>query len=188
MSKLQHQIERSDRAYTSALHRALSEHLVKQHLTDVHGIGPTLRDRILRYVFRGSLRDLDYAYRVSGIGPNLQRAISTWVRRYLDEFPRLLSADFPGKADISHDHERRVAALKEECEREQAKVERLDALYQKAHTAAQKLGAIRLWHFRRALQGRGEGNAVPSWYLQGVYPAWEPMPEWFETLLNEYGG
>ena len=72
------------------LRSALSRHLVEVRLTEIRGIGPQLSRRIIQVCFRGNLRDLRFAYRVRGIGPTLQQAISAWIRTMEEEFPRLL--------------------------------------------------------------------------------------------------
>jgi hypothetical protein len=188
LSDLQAQIERLQTDYAKALCRALSQTLIETRLTEVDGIGPTLRDRILRDCFRDSIADLHRADRVRGIGSTLQQALSAWVNGYLDEFPRLISEGFPGKGRIAGEYNWRVASLSGQRAAETETAEHLEGLQRQARATIEKLGTVKLRHFLHALRQDKKGEVVPSWYLAGVYPAWKPMPGWFETLLQEYGG
>lgn len=179
------EVVRSTRA--KELRAALSRHLVENHLTDVPRIGPKLSRRIIRSCFRGDLRDLRYASSVPGVGPTLQRAIMGWVYRTEQELPHLLVQEFPGKQPILAryaEEERPLAAM---AKQEAEFLSRERELRDTAQTVAARLQKVRPAHFRRALRQGSPPSPVPLQYFQGVYPPWEPVPEWFKALLEEYG-
>jgi hypothetical protein len=185
---LERQLEQLRFAQTQALVRALSEQLVSQRLTEVRGIGATLSQRVIQHSFRGSLRDLHTAYRVEGIGPALQSAISAWVQDRQAELPKLLAGDFTGKQHIEARYADSRASLQRQLDSEGIALERETQLYDTAQTTIEQFRQVRPAHFRRALRRKDRKSPVPAWYLEGVYRAWEPMPGWFAELLNNYGG
>jgi hypothetical protein len=190
---LEQQLARLQTQRSQELHRALSEQLVHQRLTEVRGIGTTLSQRIIRHCFRGSLRDLQMAYRVEGIGPALQSALSAWVAERQAEFPTLLARDFAGKGGIEAKYAEPEASLGQQLQEERAAHKRESLLYDRAQAAIARLQRVRLAHFRRALRRRqawrrsDRESPVPASYLKGIYRPWEPMPDWFRGLLDSYG-
>lgn len=173
---------------SSELRVALCRHLVDNHLTEVKGIGPELSGRIVRVCFRNDLRDLQYARYVSGVGPTRQQAINQWIWRYERELPRLLAEDFPGKAGIEDRYKDHEQKLKHVFDLAHSRLEETTALFRTGHTAFKKLNSVQLSHFHRALSGKSSDSPVPEWYFEGVHPAWESAPEWFKTLVENYGG
>ena len=185
VSELEGQLARLRRDRSAELSQALSTALVRERLTEVPGIGSTLSDRIIRTCFHGRLRDLHSAHRVQGIGSALQGAISAWVVDVESEFPRLLAKDFSGKQRIVSAYADRDAHLRGPLASQRALLKDEDHLYQEARAAIQRLRAVKPAHFRRALRRYDGASTVPAWYFQGVYPPWEPVPEWFERLLRK---
>lgn len=175
------EVERSE-----ALRAALVRYLVDNHLTEVQGVGPQLSVRIVRGCFRGRLRDLRNAHRVSGVGSARQNAIDRWVQKREAELPRLLEASFPGKADIEKRYEGEERSLRDALEAVEREMKDKISIYKAGGDAIKKLRSVRFSDFRKALKGESE-SSVPNWYFEGVYPAWKPAPEWFKMLLEEYG-
>jgi hypothetical protein len=167
------------------LHATLVRYLVENHLSDIRGIGPTLSSRIIHHCFRGRLSDLHTAYRVSGVGSALQSSITAWIRYYEQRLPRLLQGNFPGKERILSDFAAQERQLKERLQQERRGLAGEKELRRQTEDVATRLRAVELGDFRAALK-RPTGS-VPSEYLTGVYAPWEPMPEWFGLLLEEYG-
>jgi hypothetical protein len=188
MRDKERQLDLLKRKRSVELRSALSRHLVENRLTEIHGIGPRLSRRIVGSCFRGNLRDLRSAHRVKGIGPTHHRAIMAWVSVMEAQLPRLLEGNFPGKQRVMGKYAGEERSLQEAVEREQEALNEEKSLHETANGAIQRLQKIKPAHFRQALQRRSLKSPVPAWYLLGVFPAWEPMPEWFETLLGEYGG
>jgi hypothetical protein len=185
---LEQQLARLRTRRSLELHRALSEQLVHQRLTEVKGIGATLSQRVIRHCFRGRLNDLHTATRVEGIGPALQTAISAWGDQRQAEFPDLLARGFAGKQRIEAKYAEPEASLGRQLKGERATLKRSSQLYHTARTAIGRLQRVRPAHFRKALRRRDRESPVPAWYLQGVYAPWEPMPDWFRRLLEHDGG
>ena len=170
------------------LRAALSRYLVENHLTDVQGIGPQLSRRIIASCFRNDLRDLHLAHGVQGIGPTLHEAIMAWVRTMEAKLPQRLKEDFPDKQRILDAYAEKERSLQKAVAREREALIEERSLHDKAHAAALQLKKVKPGHFYRALLRVSSKTRVPAWYFLGVFPPWEPMPEWFRALLGEYGG
>jgi hypothetical protein len=170
------------------LREALSRYLVTHRLTEVDGIGPRLKQRILMHSFRGNLRDLRYVERVSGVGPARRTAIMRWVRAREREFPRLMKGSFPRKKEVQEKYGAKMAPLERRLSRARTELEEEETLHDSVNAAFDKLRSVRASKFRKALKRTPSDDLVPNWYLEGVYPAWESPPDWFITLLSEYGG
>jgi hypothetical protein len=186
VGKLEKQLNSLNQKRSTELQTALSTHLVNQRLTEVPGIGQTLSRDIIRHCFRGNLHDLRFASRIRGVGPSRHRAIMAWVYARERELPRLLDGSFPDKQRILSKYAKQEQVLKAALESERTALDRENELFEKADVAASKLRKIKPSHFRKALRSNSPKPPVPAWYFVGVYPPWEPMPEWFETLLSEY--
>ncbi len=184
---IEKQLEVLRRKRSAELNATLSKYLVNERLTEVPGIGPKLSRRIVQSCFRGNLRDLRFADRVVGVGPARKRDIMAWVYAKEREFPHLLAQGFPGKRRLVDAYAGQERSLQEMAELERTALDDEKTLYEKAHAAALRLQKVKPVHFRKALQRNSPKSPAPAWYLEGVHPPWEPMPEWFETLLKKYG-
>ena len=185
IARLNKQLQDLGQQRKGTLHAALVRYLVEDHLTDIRGIGPTLSSRIVHQCFRGRLSDLHTAYRVSGVGSALQSSIMAWVRAYEQQLPHLLQGSFPGKERILSDFAAQEHQLKERLRQERQALAGEKELCRQTEDIAERLRAVELGDFRAAL--KHPTGSVPSEYLTGVYAPWEPMPEWFGLLLEEYG-
>jgi hypothetical protein len=170
------------------LKQALSRYLVTHRLTEVDGIGPRLKQRIVRHSFRGNLRDLRHVERVSGVGPTRRRAIMRWVQAREYEFPRLIEGSFPGQEEVQAKYQAKLAPLESRLGDARVELEEKKALHASVSAAVDKLRSVQVSQFRKALATKKPEEAVPNWYLEGVYPAWESPPDWFVTVLSRYGG
>ena len=112
------QLDAADTKRAAELRTALSTHLVNTRLTEVPGIGLRLSRRIVNSCFQGSLRDLRFADRVSGVGPAKGHAIMQWAYAVENDFPRLLKNDFPGRDFVEQRHARQTQALHTKLGRE----------------------------------------------------------------------
>jgi hypothetical protein len=175
------EVERSE-----ALRAALVRYLVDNRLTEAQGIGPQFSARIVKGCFRGRLRDLRNAHRISGVGYARQNAIDRWVQKREAEMPRLLETSFPGKTDIEKRYEDEERSLLDTLESAERDMKVKLPIYKAGRNAIKKLRTVKFSDFRKVLKGEPEAN-VPNWYFEGVYPAWKPAPEWFKMLLEEYG-
>ncbi len=188
IKNLEEQLDFLKRERSAELDEALSRYLVNERLAKVPGIGPALSHDIIHYCFRGSLRDLRFASRVRRVGPSRQSAIMAWVYAMESEFPLLLAGDFPGKQYVLDKYAEQERSLQMLLKSEQTAFESENRLFEEAYAVASRFRGIKTSHFHRALKRNTPKSPVPEWYFVGVYPPWEPMPEWFETLLRRYGG
>jgi len=170
------------------LRAAACQYLVNHRLTDVDGIGPQLQQRIVRSCFRGSLRDLHHAERVRGVGPRRRAAIMRWVQARERELPALMERAFPGRDGVEKAYRTKVGPLRKRLAEREADLKEKEDLHKSTKKAVETLESVNVACFRRALSRRSSDEPVPSWYLEGVYPAWGSAPDWFTTVLTEYGG
>jgi hypothetical protein len=154
----------------------------------VEGVGPRLQRRIIGQCFRGSLQDLRHAEQVSGVGPTRQAAIMRWVRARERELPHLLKGPFPGKNRVEKEYRAKVAPLEGRLDQARTVLEERETLRNSVKATTDKLRSVQVPDFRKALRPSSSDHPVPDWYLTGAYPAWESPPDWFVTLLSEYGG
>jgi hypothetical protein len=111
-----------------------------------------------------------------------------WVRSYEQALPRLIEEGFPGKQKVLARHREKLTALQQRLDEGGQELEKRQALHAPASRMAEKLRSVDPSYFRKALAKGADGAPVPAWYLEGVYAPWESPPDWFITLLSEYGG
>ena len=170
------------------LRTALCRHLVRERLTEVHGIGPGLQQRILSQCFRGDLADLRRAEKLFNIGPTRQAALKRWVQARERELPRLLEDTFPGKERIVGEHRTKLTSLNKQLAQAREELTENQALLAAAEKSVEELESVQVSNFRKALRDKAPNIYVPGWYLTGVYAPWESAPDWFLTLLDRRGG
>lgn len=185
---IKHQLRDLEGKREDELRMAACRHLVRHRLTEVDGIGPRLQQRIVQSCFRGSLRDLRHAERVQGVGPRRGAAIMRWIQARGRELPNVIERGFPGKDGVVKAHRAKVVPLRKRLAQAEADLEEKENLHQSAKESVEKLKSVKISCFRQALGRRSPDEPVPSWYLEGVYPAWESAPHWFTAMLREYGG
>lgn len=186
--RLRGTLGRLEQERTNKLASALCRHIVETQLTQIDGIGPKLRDRLIRSSFDGTLRSLRSAYRVSGVGQQKQWAIERWVEYKEQELPHLMTQDFPNKTTITDEYDRQERELRKNLQEIEERVESMSRLASLATAEAERLSEVTVAHFRRAYAQDREASEAVGKYLQGAFPEWAPMPSWFKTLLSEYGG
>ena len=169
------------------LSQALCSHIVHNHLTDISGIGPTLRDSIIALCFDGTLESLCRADRVHGVGDTKVWAIRGWVYEWTERLPQLMRQNFPKKRSINeeydakeHDASKRLVDLQEE-------IDSMKQLRQLAMAEEQRLGKVTVEHFRKAYKQDGDASRAVDEYLEGAFKEWETVPAWFAELISEYG-
>ena len=169
------------------LREALCTHLVSRRLTEVDGIGSRLKRRIMRRCFRGDLQDLRHAERVTGIGATRAAAIRRWVSARENELPRLMKRPFPHKEEIKEEYRAETERLERRLEQKRAALREKEAIHKPAKSTVATLSSVKVSHFEKVWRQKGSDASIPNWYFEGVYPAWETAPDWFKTLLDEYG-
>lgn len=166
------------------LHRAVVRPIVERELATLPGIGPRRAEAIIEQVFTGHLDSLRLAFRVEGIGLQKQAAINAWIEDQARRLPELINGAFPEKAGIVAYYGQALREKKAELDRAQAlESSRREAL-QKVYEELGWLMDVRLYDFEMAYaEGIVSGEKVAR-YLLGVFPPWEPMPDWFGRALE----
>ena len=165
------------------LRQVLERHLISTRITEIPGIGNALGSVILHTVYKGNLKDLYRASAYQGIGEAKQYGINAWVRKYQGKLPDLLLENFPGKMEITKQATERITTL--ETQMKQLHVTR--SWDEKNLKGILKwvtyLGNITAEDFINArINHSGNFSSVEN-YLNGLFPEWEPMPEWFKIVI-----
>lgn len=173
------------RCELNELRQALASSLVNGPLSEVRGVGPKLRDRIAEGCFNGTLESLNEVQLIPGVGLDMARDISAWVQQMRNRVPELLRGDFEGKAAIQEAYnQQRDDLVASRSQLENTIQSRRDMLSQ----AKRKLIVLELATpavYRQALQGDAEAAERVATHTIGVFPEWEPAPEWFAELTSE---
>ena len=143
-SPLQAKIKDIDEARSRELGRALCYYVAQTHLTDIQGIGPILRDRLMATCFDGTLESLRRADRVYGIGDQRAYSIRVWVTKWTQQLPQLGAQDFPGKEAISQKYTAELLRLQNELGDMARKYITLNQLRDQAATERDRLSRVRL--------------------------------------------
>jgi len=166
----------------------LSRQLIKTYLPDAEGIGEKLTKKILDECFDGTLESLRYAYIVNGVGDSKQYGINEWLGPMERKFQYQLGQDFPGKMEIMEGYTKKHGDLKNRLKEVSEKLRKMEELGKEADKQRLFLEGVKFKHFMRSyFEPAGKDTSIER-YILGVHPEWEPMPEWFRDLLEEYGG
>jgi hypothetical protein len=187
--KLKRNIGRLTGQRSSELSSALCRHIAQTHLTDIDGIGPKLRDRIIATCFDGTLDSLTHVEnRVYGVGQKKALDIRMWVLEWKPQLPDLFKEGLPDKATISEKYDRREQELGKRLRETEGKIQAMNDLLNQATTEEKRLSQVTVAHFRQAYREDKDASQAVDEYLQGAFPEWAPMPSWFKTLISEYEG
>ncbi len=168
------------------LERALTSHIMEQELENVPGIGPVLKERIIRSPYSINLDNLARAGPIKGLGNEKSTAIRRWARNMKAKVPKRLRDDFPGKTEITE----KYAVLDSEAEKELSlsslQLQDLEALRKDAANALAELRMVHASTFLDAYRGDREASEAVTHYLTGVFPEWRSPPQWFKKLTEKY--
>jgi hypothetical protein len=185
--KLEQDLHKLKQRTSERLLNALSKHIVATRLSEIEGIGPILRDRIILNCFDGTLGSLKKAYRIEGIGAIKIRSISRWLEEVEQEIPQLLKYDFPNKMTIIEECKRDEHEINEQLRNISERSAPMNEIKKKAMEEKNRLSVVDSSHFRKSYQLNTEASEMVNQYLIGVFAEWEPMPMWFRILISEYG-
>ena len=179
------EIDSLAREEVKELRRALAEYLVHGPLAEVRGIGPKLRDRIVKTCFTGTLESLKEAQQVPGVGVEMTADIQTWIQQTQNRLPQLLKEDFTGKEEIQAAvGQRRDELTARRAVLDRTLKERRDLLTQ----ASEKLNHLELvtpTTYRLALQGDSEAAERVAAHTLGAYSEWEAAPAWYAVITSD---
>jgi HAMP domain-containing protein len=166
--------------------RVLETQILREHIHEIPGIGQKLGAQIVSSVFRSRLSDLRYAEsNIKGIGHARQMQINSWIRSWESRMPELLKQDFPGKQLVIANFAQRIRQKSMEVSKLGKQKANRQANYGKCIRLIQQLKQVRMHDFEGALSGNAQGNPKIQFYLTGVFPEWEPMPDWFKEIISE---
>jgi len=168
------------------LETKLTTQIAHQELERIPGIGPVLKDRIIRSCFDGTLESLNRAGNVRGIGYEKSRAIYQWVRSTRSRIPQLLLGDFSGKSDILKKYVDLDNGIGQELSASNLELQGLQQLRSQASEALDNLRPVSVSTFSKAYKGDDKAAELVTRYLVGVFPEWRSVPEWFKTLVEKY--
>lgn len=172
----------------ASLRMTLERAIATEHLQEAPGIGPSLRQSLLTFAFRNSIKDLRYAQnRVPGIGPSRQATLNWWVDYYEQLIPQLLERDFTGKQQVVQAYEEKSKEPRAQLERLAQQQKGLEERFVVVNEKIHSLETVTVQDFYKALQNPAEANPKLEYYLRGIFAAWEPVPNWLKTLYAEVG-
>jgi len=172
---------------SAKLLEALTRFVVQDQFTNIRGIGPALRARILTQCFDGTLQSLKRANNVRGIGDEKYDALFQWIREVEARLPNLLNKDFPNKNSIIEEYNQLGLSLNIYLKNTRKEISELMALRDKSLKAKDNLGKVRISDFIKSYYLNEEASKRVNEYLQGIFPEWAKIPDWFKTLISQYG-
>jgi hypothetical protein len=167
------------------LHKLIETKIIREHIHQIPGIGPKLGARIASQVFHSRLSDLKSAGRIRGIGDSRQIQINNWIRSWESQIPELLKMDFPGKQQVITNYADRIRSKSADIRKLEKQKGDLQTNYEKCIGLIQQLKEVRARDFEGSLSGKIQSNPKIQFYLNGVFPEWEPMPVWFKEIVSE---
>lgn len=173
------------RQRANALILALEKYIAYNHLTEVPGIGTKLRDTLLRRVFVSRLSDLQRSFVVTGIGEARQRDINYWIWLYEQRKPEMLVQDFPGKKNVLSEYDPNLKTLADDNHKLKSDKTKLEIRNEIAISYIKKLEQVTVTDFKNALLLPGSDHPLLDEYCIGLFPEWEPVPDWFKVLIAE---
>ena len=182
---IEHKLQRVNNQITEELRQVLITYLVNSRFTNIPGIGSTLRDRIVRTCFDGTLDSLNRSPHVRGVGPEKAAAIRAWVYQMNRVIPALLKSDFPGKQDVLEKHQAERQQLVQKREDLSEKIITRERVIDRAREGLASFAGVTIADFRKALRGNREASRKIADYSLGAFAEWDSMPEWFAAILTE---
>jgi len=167
---------------------AASTYLFNSEFTSIPGIGPILKERVMKNCFDGTLQSIRRAWMVRGIGEERAHSINLWVDRAQRKLSYLImSGYFPGKDEINKKYD----LLEKETEQRIVNAENLlrEMLELKkiALKEVKKLRQVTISTFIKSYRGNPQASKAVTTYMMGCFPEWGKIPEWFKTLMEKYG-
>jgi len=164
----------------------LETQIVRQHIHEIPGIGSKLAAQIVSRSFRSHLSDLRFARStIHGIGDTRQVQINNWISSWESRIPDLLKQDFPGKQQVIGKYAERIRSTTSNVKKLEKQKGNLQTNLDKCVGLIKQLKEVTARDFEGALSGKIQTNPTIQFYLTGVFPDWEPMPDWFKEIVSE---
>lgn len=169
------------------LKAAATVHLVDLEFTNIPGIGQVLKDRVMRRCFDGTLESLRRAWTVYGIGEERAHAINVWVNQAQRKLPLILEGEFPGKERINKKYEQLEKEINQRIVDIEILLKNMLKLEENSINELTLLEKVKVFTFLKSYKGDVDASNAATNYLLGCFPEWGKIPEWFKTLMENYG-
>lgn len=162
-------------------------YLVNLDFTNIPGIGPVLKDRVMRRCFDGTLESLRRAWIVYGIGEERAHAINVWVNQAQRKLPIILEGEFPGKEGINKKYDQLEKETNQRINDIEMLLKDMLKLEERAVNELALLEKVKTSTFLKSYKGDVDASNAVTNYLLGCFPEWGKIPDWFKTLMENYG-
>ena len=169
------------------LETAATTYLVNLEFKNIPGIGPVLRERIMRSCFNGRLASLRNASQVYGIGEQRAYAITIWVNQAERKLPQILNGSFPGKEETNRKYDRLEKEASQEIIDTEDHLSEMQKLEKNCVAGLANLKKVHVSTFVKSYKGDFEASGLVADYLIGCFPEWGKIPDWFKSVLENYG-
>lgn len=188
IQRLREQMQSLETQHQAELRAALELYLVRHRFDEVPGIGSALKARILAATNARTLADLYRADTVPGVGEGRMAAIAAWIEQTRHQMPALLAQPFPGRDPIDQRFYQQKSDLQNTLSQRQAQAE---VLRQRMTVLDQHLDALKAvtpQTFQEAASGHQEAQRAAMQYTIGLFAEWEPVPTWFQEIVERKTG
>lgn len=179
------QLDAIDAQESAEMRRALESYLIQSKFDEVRGVGPSLRQEILSVLQPTALNDLYGAYRVRGVGPARQQAITEWIAKQKKQIAHDPGINFPEKHALMVRYAEQRKGIESQITEEQELLAQKTCTLERVTCALDQLEEIQIRHFTRAVQGSACDIARVEMFEAGVYSVWESPPEWFLCAADD---
>ena len=164
----------------------LEKHLILKYIPQLSGIGEALGTQIIQ-LYKESLEDLKYAWKIRGIGDWKYRSICNLVNVLKENLPALLEEQFPGKEAVLDEYKDRILGIEDRFDDIQSKKSDIQAQLSLMSEAINKMECVTPNDFINVrLNGSVRADSVEM-YQKGVFSEWECIPDWFKIVMKEAG-
>jgi hypothetical protein len=170
----------------SELKKAATQYIFNGDFDQIPGIGRVLKERIRARVFDGTLKSLNRASIVSGIGENKAYEIRSWVARKENQMPSILKGSFPQKREITSRYDGQIRKINLETSQIEDKLNELVKLEHISKQTFNELKSVTEKTFRASHKDDKEASKNVTTYYEGAYPEWLQPPQWYKKLTEEF--
>jgi len=163
---------------------AATRYIFNQNFTSIPGIGKTLKGRVERSVFKGTLDSLNRSYAVDGIGDVKYHAISNWINNTKRRMPKIIESNFIGKKVILKKFAKQLSSIGKKISDVEKRTQPLNDLEIIAESELGKLKEVSSSTFGRSYDGNKNASDRVTEYQYGLFPEWKRMPIWFKNLVE----
>ena len=114
-----------------------------------------------------------------------QFQIDQWVNKQKQHFETTLRQGFKGSKSVAAEFQPKIKQIQKQIAQLQQQVAPWQAQRLRIQAELQWLNQVAELNFYDAqIKKKKALNVTPEKYLQGVFPAWEPIPEWFAAAVE----